>query len=155
MFVNPSRGRGVDMEKEYPSRDLTWEWGRAGPQELSRVADSLDTKAFGIFAAACVIMGVFGAMGGKVRLDATVTPFLLAFIAFINLILAIAFNLVRATLWEQLRAAANLTGVYEQVNPHLINYELLFWTLFLMSAGGAIIWYIVGSDKEEHEQYRG
>jgi len=80
---------------------------------------------------------------------------LLAFFSFINLMLAITFNLVRTTLWEQLEAASEQMGVWSQVAPHLINFELLFWILFIFSAVGAIVWYILGSHRQEHEQYRG
>ena len=69
--------------------------------------------------------------------------------------LAIVFNLVRESLWTAIREGANTTGVYAQVNPHLINFELVFWIVFLLSAAGAIIWYIIGSHKEEFEEYRG
>jgi len=71
--------------------------------------------------------------------------------------LAIVFNMVRSSLWEAIRAGANTTGVYAQVNPHLINFELVFWIVFLLSASGAIIWYIIGSHREESEtfEYRG
>ena len=79
----------------------------------------------------------------------------LGFVSFINLMLAIVFNLVRSSLWEAIRSGANTTGVYEQVNPHLNNFELVFWVVFLLSAVGAIIWYAVGSHKEEFEEYRG
>ena len=79
----------------------------------------------------------------------------LGFVSFINLMLAIVFNLVRQHLWSAIRSGANITGVYEQVNPHLVNYELVFWIVFLLSAVGAIIWFGIGSHKEEHEEYRG
>ena len=80
---------------------------------------------------------------------------MLGFVSFINLMLAIVFNRVRATLWTQLRTASNQTGVYSDVNPHLLNFELVFWSVFIMSAIGAIAWYMLGSHKEEHEEYRG
>jgi len=79
----------------------------------------------------------------------------LGFVSFINLVLAITFNLVRRTLWEAIRNGATVTGVYAQVNPHLNNFELVFWLVFILSAVGAIIWYILGSHKEEYEEYRG
>lgn len=80
---------------------------------------------------------------------------LLGVTSFINLTLAVVFNLVRTNLWEQLRDASNKTGVYSQVNPHLINFEIVFWLLFIFSAVGGIVWYILGSHKEEYEEYRG
>jgi len=80
---------------------------------------------------------------------------MLGFVSFINLMLAIVFNRVRAVLWTQLDAASNTTGVYSDVHPHLINFELIFWAVFIFSAVGAIAWYIFGSHREEHEEYRG
>jgi len=79
----------------------------------------------------------------------------LAIVSFINLAMAVIFNLVRTTLWEQLRWASNLTNVSAQVEPHLGNIELVFWFMFIFSAVGAIIWYILGSHGEEYEEYRG
>ena len=78
----------------------------------------------------------------------------LGFLSFLNLVLAIAFNFVRSNLWEQLRYASNQTGVYSQVNPHLNNLELVFWLIFILSAIGAIVWYVLGSHREEYEEYR-
>jgi len=80
---------------------------------------------------------------------------MLGFVSFINLMLAIVFNRVRVVLWTQLDAASNMTGVYSDVHPHLLNFELVFWTVFIFSAVGAIAWYIFGSHQEEHEEYRG
>jgi len=78
----------------------------------------------------------------------------LGFLSFINLILAISMNLVRTHLWTALRTASNMTGVYSDVNPHLVNIELVFWLIFIFSAVGAIAWYILGSHREEYEEYR-
>ena len=78
----------------------------------------------------------------------------LGILSFVNLVLAVVFNLVRSTLWEQLRSASNKTGIYSQVNPHLVNFELVFWLIFIFSAIGAIAWYILGSHEEEYEEYR-
>ena len=72
---------------KYPSRDLTYEWGRMAPEQLTKEADSLDTKIIGIFATACIIIGVTTALAEKVRLDATLIPFVLAFISFIAILL--------------------------------------------------------------------
>lgn len=77
----------------------------------------------------------------------------LAFLSFINLILAITFNFVFVHLYTTLRSASNMTGVYSEVNPHLINIQLVFWLMFIFSAVGAIVWYILGSHREESEEY--
>ena len=78
----------------------------------------------------------------------------LAFLSFLNLMLAITFNYIRSNVWETIRDASNITGVYSDVNPHLINFEIIFWLLFIFSAVGAIAWYILGSHQEEYETYR-
>ena len=92
-----------------------------------------------------------------------VSTILLGFFSFINLVLAIAMNLVRHHLWTELRAAANntasitqnnLSTVAEQLPPHLANFEIVFWLMFLFSAVGAIIWYIMGSHREEYESFK-
>ena len=82
---------------------------------------------------------------------------LLGIMSFINLMLAIIFNRVRAAMWEALRDASNMTGgnIYSSVNPHLNNFELVFWIIFILSAVGMIIVYIFGSHQEEYEEYRG
>ena len=97
------------------------------------------------------------------RLSDVAATILFVFIGGINLILAIAFNLVRSTLWEQLTIASNqqvknssitaLPNVSSEVVPLLNNYTTLFWLLFLFSMIGAIITFLVGSHREEHEQY--
>jgi len=79
----------------------------------------------------------------------------LGILSFINLVLAIVFNRVRVALWDAIRTGANETGIYDQVNPHLVNLELVFWLLFILSAVGAIAWFILGSHREEYEEYRG
>ena len=93
--------------------------------------------------------------GGEQKMNYMKATIFLAFLSFINLILAVSFNLVFVHLYTELRAASNMTGVYEQVNPHLINIQLIFWLMFVFSAVGAIVWYILGSHREEFEEYRG
>ena len=97
------------------------------------------------------------------RLSDVAATIMFIFIGAINLILAIAFNLVRSTLWEQLTIASNqqvknasvtaLPNVSSRVVPILNNYTTLFWLLFLFSMIGAFITFILGSHREEHEQY--
>ena len=86
-------------------------------------------------------------------MDYIVESIMFGFIGFINLVLAIAFDLVRSNLWEQIRSASNNTGVYAQVNPHLITLESIFWIIFIISMVGCILAYVLGAHKEEFEQY--
>ena len=70
------------MDNTFPSRDLTYEWGRMAPEQLAREADGIDTKILGIFATATIIIAVMTALATDVRLDYTFIPFGLAFICF-------------------------------------------------------------------------
>ena len=78
---------------------------------------------------------------------------MLGVIGFVNLVLAIAFEIVRSTLWVQIRAGANETGVYSYVNPHLVTLETIFWIVFVFSMIGAVVAYVLGAHKEEYEEY--
>lgn len=68
---------------KHPSRDLTYEWGRTAPEQLSAEASALDTKIITIFAISCVIISVTSALVGKIHYDVTLIPFAIAFISFI------------------------------------------------------------------------
>ena len=54
---------------EFPSRDLTFEWGRTAPGDLGKVADSIDTKTLGVFASASLIIGVATSLSSDIMLD--------------------------------------------------------------------------------------
>lgn len=72
-----------NKEIKYPSRDLTYEWGRTAPEQLSKEASLLDTKILGILFAANIIIGVMVALAGKIQFDLTLIPFSIASIAFL------------------------------------------------------------------------
>lgn len=82
---------------------------------------------------------------------------ILGVISFINFLLAVIFNRIRATMWTALRDASNMTStnIYANVNPILNNLELVFWIIFVLSFVGTIIIYIIGSHQQEYEEYRG
>jgi hypothetical protein len=73
----------MDEENKYPSRDLTYEWGRTAPEQLSKVADTLDAKILGVFSVACIIISVITALANKIQLSVGLIPFIIAFISFI------------------------------------------------------------------------
>ena len=77
----------------------------------------------------------------------------LGIFSFVNLILAVTFNMARGELWYYLRDASNKTSVYSQVNPFLVNLEKVFWLLFILFAVAAIVQYVLGSHREEYETY--
>jgi len=77
----------MDEENKYPSRDLTYEWGRTAPEELSKVADALDTKIIGVLSIACIIISVTTALADKIQLGVSLIPFIIAFISFIVILI--------------------------------------------------------------------
>jgi hypothetical protein len=77
----------MNEENKYPSRDLTYEWGRTAPEQLSKVADTLDTKILGVFSTACIIISVITALANKIQLGMSLIPFIIAFISFIVILI--------------------------------------------------------------------
>lgn len=79
---------------------------------------------------------------------------LLAFVSFINLVLALSMHVVVNTVFTQLKSASTQMGVYGKVASLLGNLEIIFWLLFILSAVGAIVWYMLGAHREEYETYQ-
>lgn len=77
----------MDNKKKYPSMDIFYEWGRTAPEQLSRVADALDTKIISVFIAAAIIVGVMAAMAREIQFDKTLTPFIIALICFATILI--------------------------------------------------------------------
>jgi len=77
----------MDEKNKYPSRDLTYEWGRTAPEELSKVADALDTKILVVFSIACIIISVITALANNIQFGMSLIPFILAFISFIVILI--------------------------------------------------------------------
>ncbi len=67
---------------KYPSRDLTYEWGRTAPDELAKYADALDTKLVGLLAAASIIISVVAGLPRSIPLNWTAVPFGIAVMSF-------------------------------------------------------------------------
>jgi len=78
---------------------------------------------------------------------------ILVIVAFTTMILAICFDLARVQLWTGIKVAANMSGNYAKVNSFLIQMELVFWLVFLISLIGVIVIYVIGSHIEEGETY--
>ena len=72
----------MQVDEEFPSRDLAFEWGRTAPGELSKVADAIDTKLLGVFAAASVIIGVTTALVQDINIGYPGIPFAVSFAAY-------------------------------------------------------------------------
>jgi len=77
----------MDEKNKHPSRDLTYEWGRTVPEQLSKVADALDTKILGVFSIACIIISVIPAITNKIQYDVSLIPFIVALISFIFILI--------------------------------------------------------------------
>jgi len=77
----------MNEENKYPSRDLTYEWGRTAPEQLSKVADALDAKIIGVLSIACIIIGVTTALANKIQLGISLIPFIIAFISFLLILI--------------------------------------------------------------------
>ena len=75
-----------NVEKnEYPGMDTTYEWGRIAPEQLSKEADSLDTKIIGLFAAASIIISVVATLAKEISVDWRLIPFVVAGLSFLVL----------------------------------------------------------------------
>jgi hypothetical protein len=96
------------------TRNIFFEWGRTAPEQLSKIADGLDTKIISIFTAAAIIVGVMAALVGKIRFDATLIPFVIALICFTVI-------LVKSL------SAFSLHWFYVADNPHILKEA--YWIL--------------------------
>ena len=81
---------------KYPSMDVTYEWGRTASEKLSNEASALDTKIIGLFATASIIITVASAVAKELKIDWTLTPFVIAGICFI-IVFGKSFWALRAT----------------------------------------------------------
>jgi hypothetical protein len=77
-----------------PSRDLTYEWGRTAPEQLSQEADAMDSKVINVFVTSCLIIGVITALSEKLEWSLGLIPFLIALCSFI-LILVFSLWVIR------------------------------------------------------------
>lgn len=77
----------MDEENKYPSRDLTYEWGRTAPEELSKAADALDAKIIGVLSIACIIISVTTALANKIQYNVSLIFFIVAFISFLLILI--------------------------------------------------------------------
>lgn len=69
-------------EKQYPSRDLTYEWGRMAPERLAEEATAIDSKTITVLSAASVIVAVAASLHGEIPFNASIIPFLIALLVF-------------------------------------------------------------------------
>jgi len=78
---------------------------------------------------------------------------MLIILAFITMVFAISFDLARVQLWQGIKVAANATDDFTKVNSFLIQMELVFWLVFIVSLIGIVVIYVIGSHIEEGETY--
>ena len=67
---------------DFPSRSLTFEWGRTAPDDLARIGDSIDTKCVGVFATGSLILGISAAVK-DIDLDRTALVLAAAGVAYL------------------------------------------------------------------------
>ena len=75
----------MNKELKYPSRDLTFDWGRTAYERLSEESDKIDNKGLAILSIGSLIIGIVASLKG-IALDWTIVPFLLAFLSYIFLV---------------------------------------------------------------------
>ena len=85
------------MESETSSKDLTFEWGRTAPYELSKLADSMDTKIMGAFATGSLIIGVTSIRLQALVFDWTASLLVIAAIAYLVILVASLWALLPMT----------------------------------------------------------
>ena len=83
----------AQADNEFPSRDLTFEWGRIAPNELGNIADAIDTKLLGVFAAASVIIGVTTALVQDIDFGYSGILFAIPFVAYTLILVASLWGL--------------------------------------------------------------
>lgn len=93
--------------------DIFYEWGRTAPEQLSKVADALDTKIISVFIASAIIVGVMAALAGKIQFDKTLIPFTIALICFATILIKSLFSF-------------RLYGFYVADNPQILRED--YWT---------------------------
>ena len=80
---------------DFPSRDLAFEWGRTAPDDLAKIADSIDTKCVGVFATGSIIFGVVASVN-DIAINWTSLPLLLAGLAYL-VVLATSWKVIKPT----------------------------------------------------------
>jgi len=107
----------METKDEYPSMDITYEWGRTAPEQLSRESSSLDTKILGVLVAANVIIGVVVALIGQVQLDISLIPLGIASISFL-IIFAVSLWAYRGQLFYVADSPEVLEEDYWKLEPY-------------------------------------
>ena len=83
---------------------------------------------------------------------AKVTVGLITF-AFINLLLFIVLSNPMGLIFDMIVTQSGNMGVESEVTNHINNYRMVFGLTFLLSMAGLIVWFILGSHREEYEDF--
>ena len=70
-------------EEKYPSRNLTYEWGRNAYERLADEVEKIDTKGLSIFSFGSVIISIAATTG--IKLNWTIIPFALSLMSYLFL----------------------------------------------------------------------
>ena len=70
---------------KYPSRDLTYEWGRVAYERLLEHSEKIDNKGLVVFSTGSLIIGIVASLKA-IAFDWTVALFLLALFSYIFLV---------------------------------------------------------------------
>lgn len=77
----------------------------------------------------------------------------LATFSFINLVLFLTLSSPMDTLLSTVHNLSNQTNVSADVAPFISMIRTIFGLTFVLSMGGLIIWFFLGSHREEYEEY--
>jgi hypothetical protein len=77
----------MERKNKYPSKEMTFDWVRTAPEQLSQVADALDAKILGIFSISCLIISITPAIVGDIQCNLTLIPFVIAIISFLIILI--------------------------------------------------------------------
>jgi len=114
----------MEIKNKYPSMDITYEWGRTAPEQLSKESSALDTKIFNVFIAANVIIGVMVAFMKQVQFDVSLIPFSIASASFL-IIFVMSLRAYRAQRFYVADSPKILEKDYWKLEPYQTKLE--YW----------------------------
>ena len=77
----------------------------------------------------------------------------LATFAFINLVLFLTLSQPMDLIFSTIHNLSNQTNVSGDVFPFITMFRTIFGLTFVLSMGGLILWFFLGSHREEYEEY--
>jgi len=77
----------------------------------------------------------------------------LATFSFINLVLFITFSTPIGTIFTLIEDQSTEMGIDADVHPIISSLRTVFGLMFVLSGAGLIVWFFLGSHREEFEEY--